>query len=194
MQNGYLPAWITEASSVPSKVEVLFEGITEEQLNKKPAPDRWSIGELVDHIIVSNELYFPALERVASGIHKNPLLGRFNSIHSFFGNSILKAVEPETKKKYKTVKKFQPVKHFYSLGKLDEFIDHQQQLIGYAKATDFVDHTQTIISSPATPLIIYSLENALRIILSHEFRHIYQALELKEHLNINIKQTDLNRL
>lgn len=185
MLNPYLPDWIREASTVPTKAQLLFDEITEEQLNQKPAADQWSIGELLDHIIVSNEQYFPVLERIACGMHKNPFLGRFKEVYAFFGDSMLRAVDPNTTKKYKTVRKFQPVKRTFTLQKLEEFEHHQQQLIDYARATDFVDHTQVVIASPASPIIVYSLEYAFKIILSHEFRHINQAMKLKEPLGPN---------
>lgn len=189
MKNEYLSAWIDEAANVPSKLNILFKELTEEQLNRKPAADKWSIGQLLDHIIVTNEQYFPILERVISGTHKNPFLSRFRYIPDFFGKTILKSVEPETQTKLQTVKKFRPASHVFTLNKIEELKNHQNTLIDFAKASDALDHREVIVTSPVASYIVYSLENTFRIILSHELRHINQASLLRQTSSARVNVT-----
>ena len=178
MENRYLDEWIIQAEEVPAKVESLFSKITEEELNHKPNPEQWSIGELMDHIMVTNSLYFPKYQKIVEGNHRNPFSARFGYVTDFLGKSILQSVDPENPKKLKTVKKFEPVKSEFTLQKVEEFKSQQAALIDLVKQTDTVNHNKTYISSPAGPLIVYSLEYANRIILWHELRHIQQANDL----------------
>lgn len=180
MNNSYLKNWILEAQEVPSKVEELFQLITEEELNQRPREGKWSIGELIDHIIVTNSLYFPKYEKILAGDHRNPFSSRFSYVTNFLGKSILHSVDPDNKKKLKTVRKFEPRQQKFTLNKLDEFKKHHSNLVELVKSTDEVSHRKTFITSPASPLIVYSLEYANKIILWHELRHIQQASELVE--------------
>lgn len=188
MKNAYLSSWLEEAAAIPVRVASLFSELTEEQINRRPAEDKWSIGELLDHIMVTNQQYFPLFENVISGKHRNPFLGRFQVLPEFFGQTILNAVEPDTLRKVKTVRKFQPVNRLFTLTKLNDFEKHQLQLMEYARASDRLDHRQVILTSPVARYIVYSLESTFMIILSHELRHINQAAMLRKndssHLNV----------
>jgi len=178
MKNKYLEAWMEEAVHIPGKIDQHFSGLNEEVLNHKPTPTKWSIGELLDHLIVTNTLYFGRFEKIITQKHSNPLAARFKYLSAFFGQSILKSVHPDNTRKIKTVRKFQPVKKQFTLDKLKEFKDHHSVLMDFALKTDVADHQKTIITSPASGLIFYSLEDAFRIILAHEQRHIQQAVQL----------------
>ncbi|MEQ8583763.1 MAG: DinB family protein [Marinoscillum sp.] len=178
MKNKYLEAWIEEATYIPEKIDRHFSGLDEQILNQKPAVNKWSIGELLDHLMVTNTLYFPRFEKIIAHEHSNPFGARFTYLSSFFGQSIFKSVHPENPRKIKTVRKFQPVKKVFTLDKIKEFKDHHAVLMDFAHKTDAVDHKKIIITSPASALIFYSLEDAFRIILAHEQRHIQQAVQL----------------
>lgn len=178
MNNNYLNQWIKEAESVPLEVEKLFKDLSEEVLNRKPKPYKWSIGELFDHLTVTNGLYFPIFQKVVNGTHKNPFGSKFNYLTNFFGKSILQAVDPNNEKRLKTVKKFRPVNAEFTLTKIEEFQNQHRALVSLVKETDIVNHQKTYIGSPANPVIVYSLEYANKIILAHELRHIHQAANL----------------
>lgn len=185
MKNDYLSEWIDEALQVPSKAATIFEQIEEEELNSKPNASQWSIGELFDHIMVTNSLYFPKYQQIIDGKHKNPFSSKFHYITNFLGKSILQSVDPNNPKKLKTVKKFEPRKNSFTLSQFEDFKTQQDSLIQLITATDRVDHTQTYISSPASSLIVYSLKSANQIILWHELRHIRQATEWLQYLRVN---------
>jgi len=63
MKNKYLEAWMEEAIHIPEKIDQHFNGLNEEALNHKPTPTKWSIGELLDHLIVTNTLISEGLRK-----------------------------------------------------------------------------------------------------------------------------------
>ena len=178
MNNTYLEQWLEETKKVPEKLEEVFSNLTEEELNHKPNPSQWSIGELVDHIMVTNSLYFPKYQKIIDGNHKNPFTSRFKYVTDFLGKSILHSVNPENKKKLKTVKKFEPHSKQFKLEQLEAFRKSNKELIDLVLKTDKVNHHKTYIVSPASPIIVYSLEYANKIMLWHGLRHIEQAAEV----------------
>ncbi|REE00104.1 DinB family protein [Marinoscillum furvescens] len=178
MKNEYLEEWIQNAALIHHEINELFDGLSEDQLNNKPSPQKWSIGEQLEHLMVSNTLYFPKLKAIAAGKHKNPSAARFTYLPQFFGKSILKAVQPDNEKKLKTSRKFLPDQKHHTLQLKDKFSRHQDELIELVKNTNHIDHKKAIITSPANRLIFYYLEDAIKIILAHERRHIHQAQQL----------------
>ncbi|MEQ8552613.1 MAG: DinB family protein [Cyclobacteriaceae bacterium] len=178
MNNNYLKNWIKEAELVPDRVSELFQDISIEEINRKPKAYKWSIGELFDHLTVTNALYFPVFQKIIAGTHRNPFASKFSYLSDFFGKSILKSVHPENEKKLKTMRKFEPVMKEFTPDKINAFIQQHKELIALVKQTDVVNHTKTFIGSPANPVIVYSLEYANKIILAHDLRHIQQASKL----------------
>lgn len=178
MKNDYLTNWISEASLAKDDVKNSFLQIREEELNWKPTEEQWSVGELLDHIIVTNSHYITRFESIAAGDHNNPFGARFRYLSDFFGKSVLKSVDPENTRKLKTVRIFHPKQTIYSIDLIAVFDAHQEQLIELVKATDFTDHQKTFITSPSNPMIVYSLSDAINIVLAHERRHIAQAKNL----------------
>ena len=61
---------------------------------------------------------------------------------------------------------------------MESFKEAQAQLLDFIESCRHLLEKNTIISSPANKNIVYSLENAFEIIISHEKRHFNQAKEV----------------
>ena len=44
-----------------------ISGLSEAQLRHRPAPDRWSVAEIADHIILTEDLYWRGMQRRVAG-------------------------------------------------------------------------------------------------------------------------------
>jgi len=93
---------------------------------------------------------------------------------------LTKAVAPESTRKLKAPKVFHPSSSRIDGAIIRRFIDQQNQIIRYMKATEDLDLEKIIISSPVTKVITYSLMDAYRIIITHEKRHLLQAMRVSE--------------
>lgn len=178
MKNSYLIKWMDQATLIRKEVKQAFQHLTEDELNWKPSAQQWSVGELIDHIIVTNSHYIRRFEKIAAGEHHNPFGARFKYLSDFFGKSILRSVDPENPRKLKTVRIFHPGRCIYNRELVPLFDTHQERLVNLVKATDFTNHQKTFITSPANAMIVYSLQDAIHIVLAHEQRHIMQAKNL----------------
>ena len=58
---------ILELKSVASDAEEAFGVLTAEQLNWKPAENSWSVGQCFEHIIKTNNEFYPEFEKLAAG-------------------------------------------------------------------------------------------------------------------------------
>ena len=96
-----------------------FSGLSFEQLNWKPNSETWSIAQNIDHLIIINNTYFPVIDALRNGTHKPPFLAKLGFIVSLFGRTVLKAVQPNRKKKMKTFPIWEPTKSEIPIGILD---------------------------------------------------------------------------
>ena len=91
---------------------------------------------------------------------------------NFFGTTVLNAVKPEQKKKIKTFPIWEPSTSNIPGDILERFIAHQNELkTQIAESGDLLKNA-AIISSPANRNIVYRLETAFDIIVTHEYRHL----------------------
>lgn len=141
----------------------------------KPAPDKWSAAQCIEHIMVSNTRYFEALENklaVLEGKEKNKQPYR----PTFWGKLLYKAVDPDRMKSHKSkapkIFNPQPVVEIPTL--ITRFERSQQVLQGFLHKTMETDATQKI-QSPVSRFISYSLADTMAILSKHEIRHFLQA-------------------
>jgi hypothetical protein len=175
--------WLDDLDEITAQFSRSFGSLSPDQLNEKPAPDRWSVAENILHLIKLNKSYFPIIDSVKEGGYKTPFIGRFNVITSFLGNMIYNSVLPDRKRKIKTFTVWEPEKSDIDGQIITTFRQHQEEL--KRKIADLTDEElQISISSPANKYIVYKLHRALDLIVQHERRHYVQAKEVVEQLEL----------
>ncbi len=121
-----------------------------------------------------------AVELHITGAHKKTIFERLALGSNYFGNYVLKAVQPENKNKLKAPKVFQPAKSNVGADVVERFIANQERVIELMRASDKLDLEKTIVTSPAARFVTYSLFNAYKIVVTHERRHFRQAQNVME--------------
>jgi hypothetical protein len=152
-----------------------FGGLNESQLNWKPNPQTWSIAQNIDHLLVINKTYFTIIESIRKGTHKTPFISKLGFMVSFFGKRVLEAVQSDRKKKTKTFPIWEPSSGQILKGILERFKKHQSELKKRIENSRDLVEREIIISSPANKNIVYKLETAFDIIVTHEKRHYEQS-------------------
>lgn len=167
---------IGELEKVTADVRSTFADLSVGQLNWKPDVTRWSVAQCLDHLIVTNQFYFPIFESVRQG-RKPTFWERHSPLSGFFGRFLIKALSPDYKRKAKTSSKSQPSLGEIDPGIIDRFAQHQCRLIQefQALAGSDVDLSDSIITSPLGSLVTYSIDHAVSILVVHEQRHVLQA-------------------
>ena len=174
--------WIKQIDKTTIEFQQLFDKLSTEDLNWKPSPSTWSIAQNIDHLIVINKTYFPILGELKSGKFKTPFLGKIDFIVTYLGKLILKAVEPSRKKKTKTFSIWEPSESKIAADILVQFSNHQIKLKQEILAVKDLVNKGTVIASPANKNIVYKLETAFDVIVTHEQRHLVQAKEVLSQL------------
>lgn len=174
--------WNQELDQTTSDFQSAFGSLDSAQLNWKPNAQRWSIAQNIEHLIIINESYYPQFTSLKEGSTKPPFISKIGFLVSFLGKTILNSVNPDRRKKMKTFAIWEPSKSEVGGDILSRFQTHQSQLKEHINSLQsFVDQG-AVISSPANKNIVYKLETAFDIIVTHEKRHLEQAKEVLEQL------------
>lgn len=170
--------WPFLLNNITEQSRTEFGKLTKEQLYWKPNADTWSIAQNLEHLIVVNETYYPILDTLKNGTYKTPALAKIGFMVSLTGKMILKSVQPDRKKKMRTFPIWEPTNGRVEGDTLKQFKNHQEILTKKIEdAKEFMDKG-VVISSPINKNIVYRLETAFDIIISHEERHMEQAKEV----------------
>lgn len=154
-----------------------FGSLSESQINLKSNSNSWSIGQIIEHIIKTNETYYPILEQLENGTYKVPTIGKLKFITNFFGKLIHNTVEPLRKRKVKTFPIWQPSLSNIGIDIFKKFEKHQLEMESFLERCEKFIAKGAVISSPANRIIVYKLDKAIDIIIAHEQRHYNQAVE-----------------
>lgn len=67
MKNALVISWIRRLEENNNKAMQDFGTLQAEVLNWKPAQDVWSVGQCLDHLIVTNSTYIPLIQQILYG-------------------------------------------------------------------------------------------------------------------------------
>jgi hypothetical protein len=162
-----------------------FCRLSEEQLNSRAIPGKWSIAEIFEHLNITHGLYLRAINNVMADAPINNK-DKFNS--GWMGNLFYNIIMPRPDG---TVFKLKAPKKLHSktvqlngrevLGKflqqIDEF-DHILELSAY------VDLQKVKIPLSFTNLVKLRLGDILRFIAAHSERHLLQAQRVMKKLSL----------
>ncbi len=171
----------TEISNLLSELQVIsddtqktFGNLTAEQINWKPGADGWSVGQCFEHLIKTNSLFFPELEKIAKGERKSSFLENYSPLSSFFGNLLVNSLKKDARKFKAPSQKIVPPSEI-DANIIEIFAAHQTELIGKIKQTESSDWQKIKITSPFMKLMTYKLADGFQVVIEHEKRHFRQA-------------------
>lgn len=170
----------SELEKIADDARMRFGSLTGPQLNWKPAPEKWSVGQCFDHLIKINSAYFPELERIIKGERRNRFWENYSPFSGFFGNLLLKSLSSQAERKLKAPKAAQPSASGVPPTIIEDFFKHQADLADKIRRTVNLDTKKIILTSPFIRIITYSLFDGYRIIVTHEKRHFEQAKRVTE--------------
>lgn len=172
--------WIEQIDKTTNGFRESFGHLTDEQMNWKPDKHTWGIAQNIAHLIMINESYFPVLDSLRKGTYQKSFLGKFGFIVDIMGKTLLKAVQPDRKRKTKTFSMWEPDYKMAYTDILNKFEKHQKALKREIEDSKSLLERGAVVSSPANKNIVYRLSSAFDIMVTHEKRHLEQAKEILE--------------
>ena len=156
-----------------------LQQMNDADLNRAPAPGKWSIAQVVEHLNSYNRYYMPEIEKAiqhgrALGIEAKP-----DYKPGWFGNYFTRMMEPTTEgrvtKKYKAPKDHIPVANLDSKKVLSEFIESQNRLIDFLQQAEHTDIGKLKVPISISKYIKLKLGDTFRFLIAHQQRHFIQV-------------------
>jgi hypothetical protein len=165
---------IDDLKHVADDARAAFGGLSSEQLNWKPAENSWSVGQCLEHIVITNEKFYPDLEKLASGARRNSLIETWSPLTGFFGRFLINAVSEDSKKAKVPSNTVAPPSSI-AADIVDRFVSHIENVNRRVEACAGADRQKTVLTSPFFFLATYSLDDAYTALVEHTKRHVRQA-------------------
>jgi len=155
----------------------ITRGITLEQFNWKPAPDRWSAAQCFVHLNISARLFAASIDDAIRRGRAAGLMGTPPFRYGFMSRWVARAVDPAGQRKFKAPAKFVAAAGpTYDLREvLAEFHAAGERWERCLQSANGLDLARVKVPSPALSIMRFPLGALFGIQASHERRHLNQA-------------------
>jgi hypothetical protein len=176
------PPWcvllIEELNASDQRANALARGLSVADLNWKPAPDAWSIGQCLQHLQVANDVYLPPIARALEGEAPSPV----QAINpGWFGRwFIRKYIEPSPRStRAQAPRKIAPAPHI-DASILDQFLRSNEAARDLVRRAGAYDVNRIRFENPFVPLLRFTVGTGLKVITRHQHRHLLQAERIRQ--------------
>jgi uncharacterized damage-inducible protein DinB len=153
-------------------------------LERSPAPGRWSIAQVLEHLNFYAEFYTTAIENKLH-LHRSTAKEMFSS--GWLGNYFTRLMQPGVNnviaKKMKAPKNALPAAAPDATEMLSRFIAYQHQLLGLLQLARGADMGSIRIPTSLSSLIRLKLGDTFRFVIAHEQRHFVQVTGVLQELD-----------
>jgi hypothetical protein len=161
--------------TILAEVRRLLSHRDEESLNRRPAPDQWSPGECIDHLVVVGGLLLPRLESAIKEGRRAGVTGNGPFHYSWPGRMFADSLRPESRLRMRTVRLYVPGERHSPAELLRRFEEMQERMIRSTEESRGLDLVRIKVASPANRLLRFSLGIWFAATAAHERRHCAQA-------------------
>ena len=180
-----LPAWcrrlLSELEASDARAIALATPLTLEQLNWQPAPERWSVGQCLEHLAITNEVYLPPLADALAGPPAGGVAARNRSrmVRAGFFIRHYIAPSPQTRRT-RAPRKIRPVLSRVEPSILDRFLNGNRQMRDLVRRAAAHDVNRIRFRNPFIPLLRFRVGTGFEVTSKHESRHLLQAEKVRQ--------------
>jgi hypothetical protein len=164
---------------VARETTLTFAPLDARQLNWRPDPTRWSVAQCFEHLVTSNRLMRQQAEAALDPRMPRSLWQRLPVVPGLLGPVMVRSLAPQPSRKFKAPAAAVPTTSDIPPEILQRFVDQQRELAQWVRTLDDERAHVTMIS-PFAKVISYSVHDGLRIIVTHNRRHVEQARRVTE--------------
>lgn len=158
--------------AVGERVRALSAALRDDQLLWRPDPDRWGVADCFEHLVTADAQYFPRLRAAIDGASP-ALAGERVYSPGLFARWFIRSVGPGGKMKLPAPKRFQPPPPGPDAP--ERFLAGQRRVAGFLEEARGIDLQSARLASPVSPLVRFTVGEALTLIVAHQERHLEQA-------------------
>jgi hypothetical protein len=165
---------VGELDACDRRAAELVRGLTPDQLNWTPGDGRWSIGQCLDHLLVSNDVYLPPIARALDArTPRSPV----DVLTPGWGGRwfIRNYIEPSPASgRHRAPGKIAPARQV-DASVLDRFVRSNDAARALVRRAAAYDVNRIRFVNPFVPLVRFTVGTGLEIVWRHQRRHLLQA-------------------
>lgn len=168
---------IVEARRQRDEMGAFLDSLSDEAFSRRPGPDRWSPGEHLVHVTLTDPPYIDAMRealqtaRSRGQMSNGPFRGRP------LGNWFARQMAPPVKRRIKTTRQLQPPPELDRPAVRTEVVRCREALIDVVRSNVGVDFDRATLRSPFLWLLRMPVYSACHVLLNHGARHMWLARE-----------------
>jgi hypothetical protein len=175
-----LEGYLAQLLSIRQDLPGVVGGLEDRRFNWTPPPDRWSIGQCVEHLSITAERYIPVLRDAMIAARSKGQLKSGPFALGLFERWFMQAMEPPVRRlRTKTPAAFVAPPSLDPERTLERFYSLHDTLRDCIASADGLDLQAIRVRSQFGP-VRWSLNGTFGILLAHARRHIWQAREVRK--------------
>ncbi|HEX6940794.1 MAG TPA: DinB family protein [Longimicrobiales bacterium] len=168
-----------QLEAIRRDAKTLVAGLRPDQLSWRPAPDRWSIAECLEHLSRTAEVAIPAIDARVADARARGWQRRGPYRPGPVERWMLRGMEPPPKVKFRVKKTLAPTTERDPEEAVTRFFRFQDEIQLRLAAASDLDLRRIKVPSPVVPWMRYRLGFAILFLLAHERRHLWQAWQVR---------------
>jgi hypothetical protein len=171
-----------QVAAITAEADAVLAGLTEAQVNWRPSPERWSIGDCISHLNVGIRVVLPALDRAIETARDRGWTGQGPFRYGWFANWMARSQEPPVRRRIRTWPIIQPVTERHDAARLQaEFHAVRSELRERLTRAAGLDWRRAKVQSPVSRFVRMPFGAYLAFLLAHDRRHLWQARGVRNH-------------
>lgn len=176
---GGLEAVERQFESTKQEAADLVASLTDPQVNWRPAPGRWSVGECLLHLATSTDAALPALDLAIAQAQARGWTACGPYRYGWFTRWNVRSMEPPPTFRMRTFRIFEPPATAMRGGAVARALaESRDRLLERTRVAAGVDLKRAIVVSPALRLFRLPLGGYFAFLAAHDRRHLWQARQV----------------
>jgi hypothetical protein len=177
--NANVESFLLQSKSVTQDLPGIASNLSEDQFNWRPAPDRWSVSQSIEHLNITTERYIPALTAAISGARAAHRLADGPFVLGVIERWFVGMMEPPPRRRFRTRPEFVAPARLAPDATVQRFLVLQRQFTECMQSADGLDLRRIKVRSQFGP-VSWSLNGTFAILLAHQRRHVWQARQVRK--------------
>lgn len=174
------PSLHQQIVDVRAAARAIAQPLSHTQLNWQPRPTQWSIGQNLQHVVLTGREYLVRLDGAIDEARRRTQAQEPPHRPGFLAAYMVRSMEPPVTRRLPTLPRLQPpstVERDMVIAEFDAFHEELQRRM-FAARDAHLDAGR--LRSPLLPLVRLTVEQALAVLAAHARRHLWTAQRLRE--------------
>jgi hypothetical protein len=173
-----LSAYSEQLDAIRLDARDLTAGMTAEQFNWRPSPRRWSVGQCLEHLILTARIYPEPIERMIREAREREARRDAPYRDGLIARWLVHSMEPPPGLRVRSPRRVEPSHDLDASAVPRTFDELHGRLAALMVAADGVSLVHARMTSPFLPLLKLTLGQVFAVNLAHARRHLWQARQV----------------